>query len=79
MTLDLSQLYAADGTARLASLDAYVCSACGVVPSGADVILTGPAPIWLYLRLAHALHGRVRTLSYTSPVSGEVTIFDHTP
>jgi hypothetical protein len=31
------------------------------------------------LRLAHALHGRVRSLSYTSPVSGEVTIFDHTP
>ncbi len=79
MTLDLSQLYAADGTARLARLDAYVCAACGAVPLGADVILTGPAPIWLYLRLAHALHGRVRTLSYTSPVSGEVTIFDHNP
>jgi hypothetical protein len=79
MTLDLSQLYAADVSAKLARLDAYVAAACATIPPGGDVTLTGPAPVWLYLRLAHALHGRVRSLSYTSPVSGEVTIFDHTP
>ncbi len=79
MTLDLSTLYAADGTARLARLDAYVATARAAVPPGADVTLTGPAPIWLYLRLAHALHGHCRRLAYDSPVSGTVTVFDHTP
>lgn len=43
------------------------------------VLLTGPGPIWLYLRLAHALHGKVKKLSYSSPVTGEVVIFDHDP
>ncbi len=28
---------------------------------------------------AHALHGKARKLTYTSPVSGEVVIFDHNP
>ncbi|MBM4164565.1 MAG: hypothetical protein FJ222_09040 [Lentisphaerae bacterium] len=79
MTLDLSQLYAANGTAKLAQLDAYVASACAAIPPGGDVTLTGPAPLWLYLRLAHALHGRARRLTYTSPVSGDVLIFDHSP
>ena len=78
-SLDVSSLYAADGTARLARLDAYVRAALAVVPPGADVTLTGPAPVWLYLRLAHALHGRVRTLTYDSPVTGPVPVFDHTP
>jgi hypothetical protein len=79
VTIDLSRLYAADGTARLARLDDYVAAALASVPPGADATLTGPAPVWLYLRLAHALHGRVRKLSYDSPVSGLVTVFDHTP
>ena len=79
MTIDLSTLYAADGTARLVRLDDYIASALDAVVPGSDIILTGPAPIWLYLRLAHALHGRVRTLTYTSPVSGDVMVFDHTP
>ncbi|NLL83374.1 MAG: hypothetical protein GX230_03930 [Lentisphaerae bacterium] len=78
-TLDLSTLYAADGTARLARLDEYVATAVAAVPPGADATLTGPAPVWLYLRVAHALHGRCRRLVYTSPVSGDVPIFDHTP
>ncbi len=78
MTLDLSTLYAEDGTARLARLDDYVCAALAAVSAGGDVTLTGPAPVWLYLRLAHALHGRVRKLSYASPVVGNVVVFDHT-
>ena len=77
-TLDLSALYAADTTARLVKLDEYVATALADIPPGADVVLTGPAPIWLYLRLAHALHGRCRKLIYTSPVTGDVLIFDHT-
>lgn len=79
ISLDVSTLYTADGTARLSRLDDYVREALAGVTPGADVMLTGAAPVWLYLRLAHALHGRVRVLSYSSPVTGPVTVFDHTP
>ena len=48
-------------------------------PLGEDVTLTGPSPVWLYLRLAHAHHGRARKLFYDSPVTGPVEIFNHDP
>lgn len=76
--LDLSRLYSADVTAKLAKLDEYEEAAKVAVPPGADAVLTGPAPVWLYLRIAHALHGKCRKLFYDSPVTGEVLIFDHT-
>ncbi|RLA95047.1 MAG: hypothetical protein DRG83_19050 [Deltaproteobacteria bacterium] len=41
--------------------------------------LTGQVPIWLYLAVAHALHGKAKKLVYDSPVTGEVVIFDHSP
>ena len=46
---------------------------------GNEVILTGQALIWLYLKVAHALHGRAKKLIYNSPVTGEIVIFDHDP
>jgi len=79
MTLDLATLYAATGTAKLADLPDYEAAALAQVPPGADVTLTGKAPVWLYLRLAHALHGRARILTYDSPVTGAVEIFNHNP
>ncbi len=79
MTLDISTLYSATGTAKLADLAAYESRIMDLVPPGADVTLTGPGPIWLYLRLAHALHGIARTLTYDSPVTGPVEIFNHNP
>lgn len=79
MTIDLSELYAATGQAKLADLSAYEAKVKELVPSGADVTLTGHAPIWLYLRIAHVLHGRVRILTYDSPVTGSVEIFNHNP
>jgi hypothetical protein len=79
MILDLSQLYAPTGTAKLADLPAYEARVNELVPPGADVTLTGNAPVWLYLRVAHALHGRARTLTYDSPVTGPVEIFNHDP
>ena len=79
MTLDLSTLYAATGTAKLADLPAYEASVKELVPPGADVTLSGNGPVWLYLRLAHALHGRARKLFYDSPVTGLVEIFNHDP
>ncbi|MCP5538595.1 MAG: hypothetical protein H7A52_00425 [Akkermansiaceae bacterium] len=78
-TLDLSTLYAETGQAKLADLPAYEARVRELAPPGADVTLTGPAPVWLYLRLAHALHGIARTLAYDSPVTGPVEIFNHDP
>lgn len=39
--------------------------------SGNEVVLTGAAPVWLYLKIAHALHGKAKKLIYRSPVTGE--------
>lgn len=79
MTLDLASLYAATGQAKLADLPDYERRAKEMVPPGAQVTLTGQAPVWLYLRIAHALHGRAKRLLYNSPVTGNVVIFDHNP
>jgi len=46
---------------------------------GNEVVLTGAAPVWLYLKIAHALHGKAKKLIYRSPVTGDVVIFDHSP
>ncbi|MDD2466498.1 MAG: CRISPR-associated protein Csx3 [Desulfobulbus sp.] len=75
--LDLSTFYS--GQAKLQSLPDYEQQAQSLVPDGEDVVLTGQAPIWLYLRIAHLLHGRVKQLSYRSPITGDVLVFDHNP
>lgn len=77
VTIDLKTLYGE--TAKLAELPAYVERARALAGEGRPVVLTGQAPIWLYLKIAHALHGRARRLAYSSPVTGEVVIFDHDP
>ena len=79
ITLDMSSLYAATGTAKLSELPEYERKAMELAGNGNDVTLTGQGPIWLYLRIAHALHGKVRKLSYDSPVTGELVIHDHNP
>jgi hypothetical protein len=79
MNIDLSELYAATGQAKLADLPAYEARVKERVPPGSDVTITGNAPIWLYLRIAHALHGRARILTYNSPVTGLMEIFNHNP
>jgi len=76
-TLDVRTLYG--GTAKLAELEAYLQKAKEVAGEGNEVILTGQGPIWLYLKIAHALHGKARRLIYRSPVTGDVVIFDHDP
>jgi len=78
-SIDVSTLYAATARARLADLPAYEARVRETVPPGADVTLTGPGPVWLYLRIAHTLHGRARRLIYDSPVTGPVEIFNHDP
>jgi CRISPR-associated Csx3 family protein len=75
--IDLKKLYGE--TAKLAELAAYVEAAKALAGEGNAVVLTGQAPVWLYLTVAHALHGKARKLVYESPVTGEVVIFDHDP
>jgi hypothetical protein len=79
IVIDLESLYAATGNAKLADLPKYEAEALKQAGEGNAVKLTGRAPVWLYLRIAHALHGKVQKLLYDSPVTGEVVIFDHDP
>ena len=76
-TIDIKTIYGV--TAKLVDLPEYEAKAVDLAGSGNDVILTGAGPVWLYLRLAHTLHGKCRSLRYDSPVTGPVLIFDHNP
>ena len=67
------------GTAKLSDLDSYVSKAIELAGEGNEIVLTGSGPVWLYLKIAHALHGKARKLIYRSPVTGDVVIFDHSP
>jgi len=75
--LDLKSLYS--DTAKLSLLPEYIAKALELAGEGNEVVLTGAAPVWLYLKLAHALHGKAKKLIYRSPVTGDVVIFDHDP
>jgi len=77
IVLDLKDLYGE--TARLALLPEYLEKAVRLAGEGEEVVLTGAAPIWLYLKVGHALHGKAKRLIYRSPVTGDVVIFDHDP
>lgn len=77
ITLNLETFY--QETAKLADLPTYETLALEQAGLGKTVKLTGRAPVWLYLRIAHALHGKAKKLLYDSPVTGEVMIFDHDP
>jgi hypothetical protein len=82
VTLDVEKLYSATGQAKLADLQKYEQAVMAQVAPGARVILTGRGPIWLYLRIAHLLHGRANVLSYLSPPAGihePLEIFNHNP
>ncbi|MDW8255647.1 MAG: TIGR02221 family CRISPR-associated protein, partial [Acidobacteriota bacterium] len=69
VTIDLSTFYS--GAAKLADLPEYERRALELAGEGRAVVLTGQAPIWMYLKIAHALHGKARRLIYSSPVTGE--------
>jgi hypothetical protein len=77
ITIDVSSLFS--GTAKLSDLHLYEGNALDLAGTGEEVILTGAGPVWLYLRIAHALHGKAKRLVYRSPVTGDVVIFDHDP
>jgi len=73
--IDVSKLY--QDSAKLAEIGVYLQKAAELAGEGEEVVLTGPGPVWLYLKIAHALHGKARKLIYRSPVTGDVVIFDH--
>ncbi|MGA2404156.1 MAG: CRISPR-associated protein Csx3 [Syntrophobacteraceae bacterium] len=75
--IDLSTLF--DGTAKLSALQGYLDKSIELAGEGDEVVLTGRAPVWLYLAVAHAVHGKAKKLVYRSPVTGDVVIFDHDP
>ena len=75
--IDLSTYYSE--TAKLANLAEYETRALVAAGEGNEIILTGAAPVWLYLRIAHVLHGKAKTLVYRSPVTGDVEVFNHDP
>lgn len=77
--IDMEALYAGTDNAKLSALDIYIQKAQSLAGEGNEVILTGAGPVWLYLKIAHALHGKVKKLGYRSPVTGDVVIFDHSP
>ncbi len=41
-----------------------------------DLTMTWSAPIWMWLGIAHALHGRVQRLTYSS-LNGEYVVWSH--
>ncbi len=75
--IDLKALYGE--TAKLSLLPQYLEQALALAGEGQEVVLTGAAPVWLYLTVAHALHGKAKRLIYRSPVTGDVVVFDHDP
>lgn len=75
--IELKLLYGE--TAKLSLLPEYVDAALQLAGEGGEIVLTGAAPVWLYLKIAHALHGKAKKLLYRSPVTGDVVIFDHDP
>jgi CRISPR-associated Csx3 family protein len=77
VVIDVKTLYGEQ--AKLVLIPDYESKVLELAGNGNDVTLTGAGPVWLYLRLAHVLHGKCRSLSYDSPVTGAVVVFDHNP
>lgn len=80
VVVDMKSIWSPSGeaSAKLEHLPEYIERALEKAGEGDHaVVLTGAGPIWLYLSVAHALHGKVAKLIYNSPVTGDVIIFDH--
>ena len=79
VVVDLSTFYTS--RAKFSELSSYRQKAINlaVAGNGKEVVLTGAAPVWLYLDIAHALYGKVKSLVYRSPVTGDAVIGDYAP
>ncbi len=79
VVIKINSIYSRRSSAKLSDLNNYVAQAMDLAGEGNEVVLTGQGPIWLYLKIAHALHAVARKLIYRSPVTGDLVIFDHSP
>jgi len=75
--IDFSTFYTS--RAKFSELSSYRQKAIDLADNDKEVILTGAAPVWLYLDIANALHGRVKSLIYRNPVTGDVVVGDYAP
>ena len=70
--------------ATQATADALAAAAVALLPEWqpgdpamTGVTLTGAGPVWGHLVIAHALHGRVPTLTYAAPNAPDITVWHH--
>ena len=81
--IDLKLLYGE--TAKLDELSYYCEKAEELAGEWNEILLSGRGPIWCYLKIAHALHGKAKKLIYRTPAMKrdetqvDVVIFDHDP
>jgi hypothetical protein len=75
--LNMEELYGKK--AIIKRKDFYIAEAIRKTRGSQEVVLTGVAPVWLYLLIGKALHGKVSRLVYSSPSSGDIVIFDNLP
>lgn len=75
--IDLKKIYGE--VAKLDKSTDYINKILEQAGEGNEVVVTGQGPVWLYLKVAHALHGKAKRLLYQSPTTGIVTVFDHDP
>lgn len=76
-TLNVEELYGEKALVEQRS--SYIAGALKKTGQSKEVVLTGKGPVWLYLLLAKALHGKVSKLVYSAPTSGDIVIFDNLP
>ena len=81
IVIDLSTFYTL--RAKFSEISSYRQKAIDLAiagnGNGKEVVLTGAAPVWLYLDIANELHGKVKSLIYRSPVTGDAVIGDYAP
>ena len=77
VVVDLSTFYTS--RAKFSEISSYRQKAIDLAGNDKEVILTGAAPVWLYLDIALALQGKVKSLIYRSPVTGDMVIGDYAP
>ena len=75
--IDFSTFYTS--RAKFSELSSYRQKAIDLAGNDKEVVLTGAAPVWLYLDIANELHGKVKSLIYRSPVTGDAVIGDYAP
>ena len=77
VVVDIGSLFS--DIAKIEDTSSYIEKCLQLAGEGNEVVLTGRGPIWLYLVIAHTLHGKAKKLIYRSPVTGDLVIFNHDP